>query len=65
VPFVEKASKVFAMTCGYAVDGLGFHYILHQAITRPKGDLNAAIIQVTKGVLTGDQVVAELDWLMP
>jgi hypothetical protein len=53
------------MMCGNAVDGLGFYFIPYQAITKPKGDLNAAIIQVTEGVLTGDQVAAELDRLVP
>jgi hypothetical protein len=64
-PLQKKASKVFAMTCGYAVDGLGFYYIPHQALTKPKGDQNAAIIWVIEGLLSGDQVVAEMDHLVP
>jgi hypothetical protein len=28
-PLYKKASKLYAVTCGYAVDGLGFYYILH------------------------------------
>jgi hypothetical protein len=63
-PLQKKASKVFAMTCEYAVDGLGFYFIPHQAMTKPKGDLTA-IIRVTEDVLTGDQVAAKLDHLMP
>jgi hypothetical protein len=60
----KKASKVFAMTCGYVVDGLGFYYIPHQALTKPKGDQNADVILVIKGVLTGDQGAAEMDRLV-
>jgi hypothetical protein len=45
-PLQNKASKVFAMTCGYAVDGLGFYYIPHQVSSKPKCDHNAAVIWV-------------------
>jgi hypothetical protein len=38
------------MTCGYAVDGLGFYYIPYQALTKPKGDQNATIIRAIEGV---------------
>jgi hypothetical protein len=64
-PLQKKASKVFAMTCGYAVDGLGFYYIPHQALAKLKGDQNTVIIWVIDGALTGDQVAAEMDRLVP
>jgi hypothetical protein len=60
-PLQKKATKVFTMTCGYAVDGLGFYYIPHQALTKPKMDHNVAIIKVIEGSMSGDQVVVEMD----
>jgi hypothetical protein len=63
-PLQKKASKLFVMTCGYAVDGLGFYFIPHQAVSKPKGDSNTAIIRVTKGVLTGEEGI-QLDRLVP
>jgi hypothetical protein len=41
-PLQKKANKVFAMTYGYAFDGLGFYYIPHQTLPNHKGDHNAA-----------------------
>jgi hypothetical protein len=40
----KKATKVFAMTCGYVVECLGFYYIPRQALTKLKMDHNAVII---------------------
>ncbi|KAF8735683.1 hypothetical protein HU200_014448 [Digitaria exilis] len=42
----------FAATCGYAVDGLGFHYINPPASFKMKSESKAAMIRVTGGVLT-------------
>jgi hypothetical protein len=53
------------MTCGYAVDGLGFYYIPHQSLPRHKSESNAAIIRVIEGVMSADHVAAELDRLVP
>jgi hypothetical protein len=60
----KKATKVYAMTCGYAIDGLGFYYIPHQASARQKGDQNAAVIRVLEGAMMGDQVALEMDRLV-
>jgi hypothetical protein len=60
----KKATKDFAMTCGYAVDGLGLYYILHQVSAKPKGDHNGAMIRVVEGAMTGDQVALEMDRLV-
>jgi hypothetical protein len=64
-PLQKKATKVFAVTCGYAVDGLGFYYIPHQALTKPKMDHNAAIIRVIEGSMSGDRVAIQMDRLVP
>jgi hypothetical protein len=52
------------MTCRYAVDGLGFYYILHQVSSKTKCDQNAAVIRVVEGAMTGDQVALEMDRLV-
>jgi hypothetical protein len=41
-PLQKEASKVFTMTCGYVIDGLGFYFIPHQAMSKLKGDFNTA-----------------------
>jgi hypothetical protein len=56
----KKATKVFARTYGYTVDGLGLYYIPHQASARTKGDENAAMIMVLQVAMVGDQVVLEI-----
>jgi hypothetical protein len=61
----KKANKVFAMTFSYVVDGLGFYYIPHQTLPKHKSDHNAAIIRVIEGVMSAEQVAAELDHLAP
>jgi hypothetical protein len=60
----KKATKIFAMTCGYVVDGLGFYYIPHKASSRPKSDHNAVMIRVLEGTLSGEQVAMEMDRLV-
>jgi hypothetical protein len=32
-PLLKKAKNMYAMTCGYAIDGLGFYYIPHSQAT--------------------------------
>jgi hypothetical protein len=64
-PLQKKASKIFAMTSGYVVDGLGFYYIPHQSSSsRLRGDHNGAVIRVLEGFLLGDQVALEMDRLV-
>jgi hypothetical protein len=42
----KKVVKSFAMTCGYAVDGLGFYYIPHSMVPGNKYVAKAAVIKV-------------------
>jgi hypothetical protein len=64
-PLQKKASKIFAMTSGYVVDGLGFYYIPHQSSSsRLRGDHNGAVIRVLEGFLLRDQVALEMDRLV-
>jgi hypothetical protein len=57
----KKAVKTFAMTCGYAVDGLGFYYIPHSAVPRNKEASKLAVIKVIQGALSVTQVQAEME----
>jgi hypothetical protein len=57
----KKAVKSFAMTCGYAVDGLGFYYIPHSAVPRNKEASKTVVIKVIQGNLTVAQVQAEME----
>jgi hypothetical protein len=47
-PLYKKTIKSYAMTCRYAVDGLGFYYIPHAVPIKNKGDTNAALIRVVE-----------------
>jgi hypothetical protein len=53
------------VTCGCAVDGLGFYYIPHSHTTRPRVEAKAAIIQVIEGEIRSTQVEAEMQRLVP
>jgi hypothetical protein len=64
-PVYKKVVKSFAMTCGYAVDGLGFYYIPHSATPRNKGLSKSAVIKVIDGNLSAAQVMAEMERLVP
>jgi hypothetical protein len=64
-PLLKKAKTMFAMTCGYAVDGLGFYYIPHSSATRPRSQARAAIIWVVEGEMNSMQVQAEMQRLVP
>jgi hypothetical protein len=64
-PLLKKAKTMFAMTCGYAVDGLGFYYIPHSPATRPRSQARAAIIWVVEGEMNSMQVQAEMQRLVP
>jgi hypothetical protein len=55
--FVDKLS---ALTCGYALDGLGFYYIPFEHKSKPKGEVTATVVKVTRGVLSEAQVISEL-----
>jgi hypothetical protein len=48
-PLLKKVKNMYAMTCGYVVDSLGFYYIPHSQTTRPRVEAKATIIQVIEG----------------
>lgn len=56
--------KPSALTCGYAVDGLGFFYIpfVHQQIQ--KVEAQAASVRVSDGTLSEAQIISELERLV-
>jgi hypothetical protein len=64
-PAYKKAIKSFEMTCGYGIDGLGFYYIPHASSIKNKGDTKATIIRVIEGTMTGSQVTAKMERLVP
>jgi hypothetical protein len=61
----KKTVKSFAMTHGYAVDGLGFYYMPHSAVLRNKEASKIAVIKVIQGNLTMAQVQAKMEQLVP
>jgi hypothetical protein len=60
-----RAAKQAAVPCGYAVEGLGFFHIAHDAIHKHKKDDRAALIKITDGVLTIPNVISELERSIP
>jgi hypothetical protein len=54
-----------AVTCGYAVESLGFFQIPLTTTHHHKNDSRTAIIQVTNGVLSIPNVISELERLIP
>jgi hypothetical protein len=62
---LKKAKNTYAMTCGYAVDGLGFYYIPNSVVVRPKSAAKLAMVRVVEGEMTAAQVKAEMEWLVP
>jgi hypothetical protein len=64
-PLLKKAKNLYAMTCGYVVDGLGFYYIPHSQAPRPRTEAKAAIIQVVEGELSSIHVQPEMQCLVP
>jgi hypothetical protein len=63
-PVHKKAVKSFAMTCSYAVDGLGFYYKPHSAVPRSKEQSKSAVIKVIHGSLNAAQVLEEMEDLV-
>jgi hypothetical protein len=49
-PLLKKAKSTYALTCGYAVDGLGFYYIPNSIIVRPRAVAKTALIRVVEGL---------------
>jgi hypothetical protein len=63
-PAYKKAIRSFALTCGYAVDGLCFYYIPHASSIKNRGDTKAALIRVIEGNMTAPQVTTEMERLV-
>jgi hypothetical protein len=64
-PLLKKAKNMYAMTCGYAMDGLSFYYIPHSISIRPKSDAKTDVIRVIEGEMNALQVKAEMERLVP
>jgi hypothetical protein len=64
-PLLKKAKSTYALTCGYAVDELGFYYITNSVAVRPKVVAKMALVRVVEGELTAVQVKAEMERLVP
>jgi hypothetical protein len=64
-PLLKKAKNTYAMTCGYAVDGLGFYYIPHSVAVRSKSAARLAMVRVVEGEMTASQARAEMERLVP
>jgi hypothetical protein len=45
-PLLRKVKNTFALTCGYAVDGLGFYYISNSVAVRPKAAAKTVVVRV-------------------
>jgi hypothetical protein len=60
-PLHKKDVKSFAMTCGYAVDALGFYYIPHSVVPRNKEVSKSAVIKVIQENLSVAEVQAEME----
>jgi len=55
-----------AIPCGYAVEGLGFYFILvAENPNMINSDDKTAVVRVLEGFLTADQLAVELDKLLP
>ncbi|PWZ27897.1 hypothetical protein Zm00014a_024097 [Zea mays] len=61
---VFRGDKPGALTCGYAVDGLGFYYIPHDPWQENKDYSLSALVRVTSGSLSQEQIVSELGRLV-
>jgi hypothetical protein len=64
-PLLKKAKNMYAMMCGYAVDGLGFYYISHSVAIRPRAESKTPIVQVVNGEMNAIQVKSEIERLVP
>jgi hypothetical protein len=64
-PLLKKAKNTYALTYGYAVDGLGFYYIPNSVAVQPKGVAKTAMVRVEEGELTAAQVKMEMERLVP
>ncbi|CAO2146350.1 unnamed protein product [Urochloa humidicola] len=59
-----KQPRPVAHAVGYAVTGLGFYHIPHAPLSRKK-DSKTALVKVVGGMLSTDQMVAQLQRVVP
>jgi hypothetical protein len=64
-PMFKKVKNLYAITCGYFVDGLGFYYIPHSAPIKPRAEAKTTTICVIEGEMTAMQVKTEMERLVP
>jgi hypothetical protein len=64
-PLLKKADNLYAMICGYAVDGLGFYYNPHSPAIRPRAEAKSYIVRVVEDELNTMQVQTEMQSLVP
>ncbi|KAJ1255690.1 hypothetical protein BS78_07G089300 [Paspalum vaginatum] len=61
----SKHTKPTALPCGYAVEGLGFYYIPYLGDQLSPSDSVAAMVRVIEGTMSVENVIAELQRLVP
>jgi hypothetical protein len=64
-PLLKKVKSTYALTCGYAVDGLGFYYIPNSVAVSPKSVAKTAMVRVVEKELTAMQVKVEMERFVP
>jgi hypothetical protein len=62
---LKKVKNLYAMTCGYAVYGLGFYYIPHSVSIKSRAEAKTSIICVVEGEMNVMHVKAEMERLLP
>jgi hypothetical protein len=62
---ILKQPRLLAHPCGYDVNGLGFYHIPHAPINIGKTSNTTALVIVQGGVLSIQQLIAELGRLIP
>jgi hypothetical protein len=60
-----RVIKMPAIPSGYAVEGLGFFFIPQDGSVKNKMDAREALIRVVEGSLAAQEVVSELERLIP
>jgi hypothetical protein len=60
-----KGVKPTAIPCGFVVEGLGFYYIPYTEKQKTKTESRDAMVTISEGSLTAEQVTIELERLLP
>jgi hypothetical protein len=60
-----RVAKGAAVPCEFAVEGLGFFRIPHKSLAKQCTEAHSALISVTNGVPSNQEVIAKLQWLIP